>query len=112
MKKLTIQIPEWRGERHIHIFFGREEYAIVDLDDKIHIKKVRCNNCGLCCQNPGPAFPEYVPDGETEKYCAHCEREGDGWVCRNGAVPFDCIRETPNTLPHKDCIMKYKTKKA
>jgi hypothetical protein len=112
MKKLTIEIPEWRGERHIHIFFGREQYAIIDLKNNIHIKTERCNRCGLCCQEPGPMLPEYRPDKNGPKYCAHCEKDNEVWQCKNSAVPFGCIRETPNTLPHKNCIMKYRIEKA
>jgi hypothetical protein len=109
MKKLTLKIPEWRGERPIYILFGREAFATVDINDKIHIKTVRCTYCGLCCQEPGPQFPEYIPEGETKKYCAHCEKDADGvWYCTNGAVPYGCIKENANRLPHKDCPIKYK----
>jgi len=110
MKELVLEIPEWRGDRQIYVFFGRECYAIVTTEDKVHIKEIRCNRCGLCCQEPGGFFPEYKPDGEEKVYCAYCRKEEDGWDCENPGVPYDCIKEEPNTLPHKECPIEYKVK--
>lgn len=110
MKKLVLEIPEWRGDRSIYVFFDREIFAVEKPDGTLYVKTVRCTFCGKCCQNPGPAFPEYIPEGETEKYCAHCEKDGDRWICMNPAFPFGCVRENGDTLPHPDCIMEYDKK--
>jgi hypothetical protein len=111
MKKLKLKIPKWRGDRKVYIFFGREQYAVIDQNDTVHIKIERCNYCGLCCQEPGEQFPEYIPEGEDKKYCAHCRKDVDEWVCENPAVPYSCLTDEPPRLPHKDCVMRYKVKK-
>jgi hypothetical protein len=109
MKKLILEIPDWVGDRQIYVFFGRECYAIVDREGKKFIKVERCNYCGLCCEEPGPSFPVYTPEGVEKEYCAYCVKDADGiWHCENPGVPYDCIREDSNILPHKNCVIKYK----
>jgi len=111
--KIEIEIPDWHGDRPMYVHFGREAYMIRNPDGTTYIKTVRCNQCGKCCQEPGPRFPTYIPEGEEVEYCVYCEYDKVDkiWVCKNDAVPYGCVRETGGTLPHKDCIMEYKVEK-
>ena len=98
---LAIDLPEWVGDRALRIIAGREHVATLYPDGSLYLKQGRCVQCGKCCRNAGPLFPEQ--DIEGIKYCAYVGYDEEKWHCRNPAQPYGCVKDAPPNNPHPEC---------
>lgn len=98
---LAIDLPDWIGDRAVRIIAGREHVATLYPDGSLYMKQGRCNQCGNCCIDPGPRFPEQ--DIEGVKYCAYVHVEEGKFWCRNDIQPYGCVKDAPPNNPHSEC---------
>lgn len=98
---LAIDLPSWIGDRALRGIAGREHVFTLYPDGSLYIKQGRCNQCGNCCTDAGPLFPEQ--DVEGVKYCAYCNFDEGKWHCRNPAQPYGCVKDAPPKNPHPEC---------
>jgi hypothetical protein len=92
--KVSLDLPDWCDVRDIYILAGIELAAYkLAKEDTFHVKIVRCDMCGKCCQN-------LVADGQYPVLengdCANLIKDGERLVCKLGAMrPLPCCEGDP-----------------
>jgi len=88
MMKIEIEIPDWAGERALHILSGNEAVATKLSDGDWYVVTERCNRCGKCCKQYDKVPFECNENG----WCPYLYEEPTGeYTCLLGAYrPVGC----------------------
>lgn len=83
-------------------------------EQKVYRKTVRCNMCGLCCENIGKDWlfgtKELEMQGKVRTVCAKVFEDGKSgrFECLGGPkTPWGCFAECTHAPPHPECIIEY-----
>lgn len=106
---LKIELPAWAEEMRNTLLTGRECYLVWEPEEQAwYVKTVRCNKCGKCCRGPFPGdWPPSTQQIGPHEYCGGIKEAGGEFWCEAVYVPTSCVFDTPHSLPHEDCVMKY-----
>ncbi len=105
-RKITLVLPDWAEDMEINIFAGVEILACKPPTENVfYVKKVRCNQCGICCMNlKGEHHPFPVVDGR----CMHLKqwgKTGDKFLCGLAFFrPMACCATDPTKM--EECIIE------
>jgi hypothetical protein len=105
-RKITLTLPDWADDKEINIFAGVEILARkFPGEDVFHVKRVRCNMCGLCCMNlKGDLHPFPVVGGRCI-YLKQWGKVGDKFLCDLGFFrPMACSATDPTLM--EECIIE------
>jgi len=87
-------LPQWAKDKANLFLLADQELVIHQAKGiPVHIKKVRCVNCGECClQTP----KKHTPFGSDDEFkCNALEKVGDKWLCTAGPNrPFRCLADS------------------